>query len=150
MPRTRLVQKEGSVQIKIVDLKAMAGQKARMRQVLMNTPKFHTWLNVYEPGQEDEMHCHNADQTFYLVAGECTMRFPDGTQAVMQPGQIALMPGGQFYQLANVTQEKVVLLGARTLSQEKSLKIDYETRKPIFYGDEKADRPEPTGTRILV
>ena len=136
--------------IKIVDLKEMAATKGRHRKVLMNGPHFHTWINVYEPGQEDEMHCHNGDQTFYLVQGECTMRFPDGTEAVMQPGQVALMPGGQFYQLANKTQELVVLLGTRGTSQEKSLKIDYETRKPIIYGEGKAHLKEPTGTRVLV
>lgn len=136
------------MKITIVDLKEMAAQKGRQRKTLMNGPRFHTWLNVYEPGQEDELHCHNADQTFYLVEGECTMRFPDGTETVMQPGQVALMPGGQFYQLANVTQEKVVLLGTRALSSEKSLKIDHATRKPVDYGH--GPRPEPTGTRILV
>jgi hypothetical protein len=45
------------------------------------------------------MHCHNADQTFYVIDGECTMHFPDGGKAVLKPGQAALITGRSFYQL---------------------------------------------------
>jgi mannose-6-phosphate isomerase-like protein (cupin superfamily) len=47
------------------------------------------------------MHCHNADQTFYVIEGECTMRFPDGGEVVLKPGQAAMITGGSFYQLEN-------------------------------------------------
>lgn len=134
--------------IKIVDLKAMADEKGKQRTLLMNGPRMNTWLTVYEPGESDELHCHNADQTFYMVEGECTVRFPDGAQFVMKPGCVALMPGGNFYQLINASQEKMVLLGTRASSQEKGLTIDYVTRKPVDRG--QGVRPEPTGTRIHV
>ena len=53
------------------------------------------------PGNKDDMHCHNADQTFYVIEGECTMRFPDGGSAVLKPGMAALITGGSSYQLEN-------------------------------------------------
>jgi hypothetical protein len=33
------------------------------------------------PGEKDDMHCHNADQTFYLIAGECTMHDGESLRA---------------------------------------------------------------------
>jgi hypothetical protein len=32
------------------------------------------------------MHCHNADQTFCVREGECTMHFPDGEKPCSDPG----------------------------------------------------------------
>lgn len=132
----------------IVDL-AELGQQAtgRTRKVLMNGPRFHTWLHVYAPGDRDDMHCHNADQTFYCVAGECTMHFPDGGRSVLRPGMVALIPGGTFYQLENAAEENMVLMGNRALSQQVIQHINYETRE-----DHRAheQEPAPTGTRILV
>lgn len=134
--------------IKIVDLKEMGSQEGLPRRVLMNGPRFHTWISVYEPGRSDEIHCHNADQTFAVIEGACTMRFPDGGEAVLTPGCVALIPGGQFYQLVNASPENMVLLGARGLSDEGNVTIDYKTRKEVDYGLGK--RQSPTGTRILV
>jgi quercetin dioxygenase-like cupin family protein len=48
-------------------------------------------MHYYKSGHKDEMHCHNADQTFYVIDGECTMRFPDGGKAVLKPGQIQII-----------------------------------------------------------
>lgn len=134
--------------IKIVDLKELGSQDGASRRVLMNGPRFHAWISVYEPGRSDEIHCHNADQTFSVIEGECTMRFPDGGEAVLNPGCVALIPGGQFYQLVNESAEKMVLLGTRGLSDEGNVTIDYETRKEVDYGLGK--RQPPNGTRILV
>ncbi len=83
--------------IEVMDLVEMA--KEGKRKVIFNTKKFHAWVHVYpEPGDKDDMHCHNADQTFYVIDGECTMHFPDGGKAVMKPGMVATITGGSFYQ----------------------------------------------------
>jgi mannose-6-phosphate isomerase-like protein (cupin superfamily) len=51
----------------------------KTRKVLLNIKRFHTWVHYYpNPGDKDDMHCHNADQTLYVIEGECTMHFPDG------------------------------------------------------------------------
>src|SRR2546423_1300991 len=72
----------GPMPIEIVDMVKKAGEGKR--QVIFNTKKFHAWVHVYpKPGDADDMHCHNADQTFYVIDGECTMHFPDGGKAVM-------------------------------------------------------------------
>ncbi len=82
--------------IEVVDLVDMA-HKEKRRKNIFNTPRFHAWMHYYQPGQKDAMHCHNADQTFVVLDGECTMSFPDGGKVRLTPGQAALITGGSFY-----------------------------------------------------
>ena len=77
------------------------------------------------------MHCHNADQTFYVIEGECTMRFPDGGKAVLKPGMIATIEGGSFYQLENTGDIPMVMVGTRSGPSEAIQHINYELRKDI-------------------
>ncbi len=117
--------------IEIVDLVKMAREEGK-RKVIFNTPRFHAWVHVYpKTGDKDDMHCHNADQTFYVIEGECTMHFPDGGKAVMKPGMAATIHGGSFYQLENSGQGPMVLIGNRSGSQEAIQHINYELRKDI-------------------
>lgn len=136
------------MKIAVVDLKEMSEQTGVKRKLLMNGPKFHTWLHVYStPGETEDMHCHNADQTFYCIEGECTMHFPGGAKEVLKPGMVALIPGGSFYALENSGTSKLVMLGARPLSDQASKRIDYETRKEVKIRD-KGEPPK--ATKILV
>jgi len=95
--------------IEIINPKEVAFTNKK-RTVLMSTRKLHSWLIYYEPGRRDEMHCHNGDQTFHMIAGECTMSFPDGGKVVMTPGMSALISGGSFYQLDNTGDGPMVMM----------------------------------------
>jgi len=133
--------------IKVVDLKEMAQAEQPKRTVLINGPRLHAWFHPYlAPGQKDEMHCHNADQTFYCIDGECTMSFPDGTKSVLKPGMVALITGGSFYQLENTGTGPMILMGNRSGSSEGTQTIGYETRQELF----PKNGPPPKGTQILV
>ena len=77
------------------------------------------------------MHCHNADQTFYVIEGQCTMHFPDGGKSVMTPGMVATITGGSFYQLENSGSGPMVLMGNRSGPSEAIQHINYELRKDI-------------------
>jgi mannose-6-phosphate isomerase-like protein (cupin superfamily) len=115
--------------IEILDLVKMAHEEGK-RTVIFNTPRLHAWLHVYpKPGDKDDLHCHNADQTFYVIEGECTMHFPDGGKAVLKPGMVAVIQGGSFYQLENTGNEPMVLIGNRSGPKEAIQHINYETRK---------------------
>jgi mannose-6-phosphate isomerase-like protein (cupin superfamily) len=104
----------------------------KKRKVIFNTPKVHAWLHVYpNSGDKDDMHCHNADQTFYVIEGECTMHFPDGGKAVMKPGMVATITGGSFYQLENTGADAMVLMGNRSGPSEAIKHINYELRRDI-------------------
>lgn len=117
--------------IEILDLAEVARQEGK-RKVIFNTPRLHAWVHVYpKPGDKDDMHCHNADQTFYVIDGECTMHFPDGAKAVMKPGIAAMIQGGSFYQLENTGNGPMVLMGNRSGPQEAIQHINYELRKDI-------------------
>ena len=117
--------------IDFVDMDDLA-KNHKKRKVVMNTPRFHAWFHYYpDPGDIDDMHCHNADQTFYVIDGECTMHFPDGSNKVLKPRMAALITGGSFYQLENSGKGPMVMMGTRSGSTEEVKIIDYKTRKPV-------------------
>jgi mannose-6-phosphate isomerase-like protein (cupin superfamily) len=116
--------------IEIINPKEIAFANKK-RTVVMNTRKLHSWLIFYEPGRRDEMHCHNGDQTFDMISGECTMSFPDGGKVVLQPGMRALITGGSFYQLDNTGNEPMVMMGTRTGDKDSNQHILYSTRENI-------------------
>jgi mannose-6-phosphate isomerase-like protein (cupin superfamily) len=117
--------------IQIIEAKEVA-LREKKRTVVMNTRKFHAWVHYYpNPGDHDDMHCHNEDQAFTCFDGECTMHFPDGNSAVLKPGMCALINGGSFYQLENTGKGPMTLMGYRSGSQDNVMTIDYVTRKDI-------------------
>lgn len=107
-------------------------KREKKRTVVMNTRKLHAWVHYYpNPGDHDELHCHNEDQVFTCFEGECTMRFPDGGKSVLGPGMVALITGGSFYQLENTGNGPMILMGHRSGSQDNVKIIDYRTRRDI-------------------
>jgi uncharacterized cupin superfamily protein len=137
--------------VQIVDLKGMGEQPEAHRTDLINGPNFYAWFHVYKrPGQRDKMHCHNADQTFYCIDGECTMRFPDGGEAVLRPGMAALITGGSFYELENSGAGPMVMLGVRGRNAQTTKKILYETRKEDPRRADRVKGEAPTFSSILV
>jgi mannose-6-phosphate isomerase-like protein (cupin superfamily) len=117
--------------IDVIDLVEMAHTEQKRKNVF-NTPRFHAWMHYYKPGQKDSMHCHNADQTFVVLEGECTMSFPDGGKVTLKPGQAALITGGSFYTLENTGDGPMIMMGNRSGPAEKIQIIDYVTRKDIL------------------
>ena len=101
--------------IEVIDLVDM-GKKLKKRKNVFNTPRFHAWMHYYEPGQKDSMHCHNADQTFVVLDGECTMSFPDGGKVTLKPGQGPLIPVDRRNESLEGTVDDVSpVLGVETL-----------------------------------
>jgi len=75
----------------------------------------HIALNCYEPGVNDEMHCHpGSDHTFFVVEGECTMKFLKGGEARLTQHQAVHVPAGYFYQLNNSGKGRLVLYQVST------------------------------------
>ena len=64
----------------------------------------HIALNCYEPGVNDEMHCHpGSDHTFFVVEGECTMKgLMDGEEYKLSQHQAVHVPAGWFYHVFQV------------------------------------------------
>ena len=132
--------------IEVIDLVDMA-HKEKKRKNVFNTPRFHAWMHYYnEPLGEVELpvHCHNADQTFVVLEGECTMSFPDGGKVTLKPGQAALITGGSFYTLENTGDGPMVMMGNRSGPAEKIQIIDYITRKDILRQVQKQFDADPS------
>ena len=79
------------------------------------TDRCHIALNCYESGVNDEMHCHpGSDHTFFVVEGECTMKFLKGGEAHLTQHQGVHVPAGYFYQLNNTGEGRLVLYQVST------------------------------------
>ncbi len=79
------------------------------------TDRCHIALNCYESGVNDEMHCHpGSDHTFFVVEGECTMKFLKGGEAHLTQHQGVHVPAGYFYQLNNTGKGRLVLYQVST------------------------------------
>ena len=69
----------------------------RGRTTALDTNRMHTVVLCYKtPRERDEMHCHNQDQTFYVVDGQATLHFPDGGHETVKPGMLATITGGDL------------------------------------------------------
>lgn len=138
--------------IKTVDLAEWGRKPDAKRTVLMNGPNMNAFFHVYpKPGMKDEMHCHNADGTFFVIEGECTMHFPDGGKSVLKPGMVGLITGGSFYQLENTGTGPMVMMGHHSRPTQTSKTILHETRQELVRpGQEERDHTPPQGTKILV
>jgi mannose-6-phosphate isomerase-like protein (cupin superfamily) len=104
---------------------------AKKRTNIMDTGRFHAWIHYYKPDRIDEMHCHNQDQTFTVIEGELTMIFPDGGEAKLGVGNMCTITGGSFYQLHNQTDKELIMIGTRSGSIAKTVKVEYGTGRLI-------------------
>jgi len=137
--------------IEIIDV-AEVGKREKKRTRVFDTRKMHAWVHYYpNPGDHDDMHCHNEDQTFICFEGQCTMHFPDGGKAKLNPGMAALIHGGSFYRLENTGQGPMILMGNRSGQQDNIKIIDYETRKDVRqkYGDGKVHIHNSGADRVV-
>ena len=95
------------------------GKSEKKRTPIFDTRKMHAWVHYYpNPGDHDDLHCHNEDQTFICLEGQCTMHFPDGGRSVLNPGMVALINGGSFYRLENSGTGPMIMMGNRSGSQK--------------------------------
>lgn len=118
--------------IEIVDVIGLAHERKK-RKMIMDTRKMHAWMHYYpNPGDHDDLHCHPGDQTFICLEGQCTMSFPDGGEAVLNPGMVALIEGGSFYQLKNTGDGPMVMMGTRTGPHSANQHISYESGKDVM------------------
>ena len=137
--------------IEIIDV-AEVGKREKKRTRVFDTRKMHAWVHYYpNPGDHDDMHCHNEDQTFICFEGQCTMHFPDGGRAKLNPGMAALIHGGSFYRLENTGQGPMILMGNRSGQQDTIKIIDYETRKDVRqkHGDGKVHTHNSGADRVV-
>jgi mannose-6-phosphate isomerase-like protein (cupin superfamily) len=126
--------------IDIVDTVALAHGK-RKRTMIMDTHKMHAWVHYYpNKGDLDDLHCHPGDQTFMCLEGQCTMHFPDGGKAVLNPGMVALIQGGSFYQLENSGEGPMIMMGTRTGPNSANKHINYETKADLRLDAEARSR----------
>jgi mannose-6-phosphate isomerase-like protein (cupin superfamily) len=93
------------------------------KRVLYSSETFHMWLHTDDPGTvrgqildggTQELHRHFADEVFYCLEGELTIRFADPVGVEVVPrGAFVVVPAEQLYSLENTGSGTMILLGAR-------------------------------------
>ena len=80
-----------------------------------DSDRCHIALNCYEPGVNDEMHCHpGSDHTFFVVEGECTIKGLKGEEHKLTQHQGVHIAAGYFYQLNNTGKDRLILYQVST------------------------------------
>jgi hypothetical protein len=66
--------------VEVFDLLKIAHEEGK-RKPIFNSERLHAWVHVYaNTGDKDDMHCHNADQTFACLRGSAPCIFRTGAK----------------------------------------------------------------------
>lgn len=90
-------------------------EKPRQRKLLSKVDDLMIALNHYAPGARNEFHYHKgSSQSFLCVKGKLTVRTKDSEDAEpvthqLTEGMCVLIPGNQYYQLHNESNEPALL-----------------------------------------
>ena len=117
--------------IEIINPKEIA-LKEKKRTVVMNTRKLHAWVHYYpNPGDHDELHCHNEDQVFTCFEGECTCGSPTAARPCSSPAWRRSSPAARSISSSIAATGHMILMGHRSGNQDNVMIIDYVTRQDI-------------------
>jgi mannose-6-phosphate isomerase-like protein (cupin superfamily) len=108
---------------KVVDVNNLPSREhSGGKRILYSSEGYHMWLHTDPPGLlrgrvengVQELHKHYADEMFFCLQGELTIRFgePEGVE-VVKAGSFVVVPAGQLYSLENSGDETMILLGSR-------------------------------------
>jgi quercetin dioxygenase-like cupin family protein len=89
-------------------------------------------INVYRPGQRDEMHCHPGSEHMFMVfQGELHIYgVNEGEDVVLKPGELIHINQSYYYQLCNETDELTVLYQVATKPPKPAKISRYSYRGP--------------------
>ena len=96
-------------------------------------------VNVYQPGQSDEMHCHpGSEHIFMVVEGELHITgINEGEDLILKPGELVHMNQSYFHRLDNPTDQVTVFFQVATKPPKPARVRQYNYRGP-------ADTIDPT------
>jgi mannose-6-phosphate isomerase-like protein (cupin superfamily) len=147
---------------KVIDVNNLpTREKPGGKRILYSSDGFHMWLHTDEPGMvrgrieangAQELHRHYADEMFFCLQGELTIRFadPEGVE-VVPAGAFVVVPAGQLYSLENTSSETMILLGSRAEAHDVPRAGDQgqpiETATHVWAVDQTEDEKAVGATR---
>ena len=87
-------------------------------------------INVYKPGQRDEMHCHPGSEHIFMVfQGELHLYGVSPEEdVILKPGELVHINQSYYYQLANETDGLTVLYQVATKPPKPPKRFRYSYR----------------------
>jgi quercetin dioxygenase-like cupin family protein len=107
-------------------------------------------INVYRPGQKDEMHCHPGSEHIFMVfQGQlhiCGVN--EGEDIILNPGELVHINQSYYYQLINDTDDITVLyqVATRPPKPSKIGRYSYRGDKGVDPRTFEGDYVEPSAS----
>ncbi len=81
---------------------------------LFGTENFRSWMLYFQPGDHTDMHYHASPETFFVLQGKASVKGLKGEERVIEKNEIVFFASKDYYQITNVGNEPLVLLGNRS------------------------------------
>ena len=82
---------------------------------LFGSETFRSWILYFRPGEHTDMHYHLSPETFLVLQGKASVK-GKGDERVIEKNEIVFFGAKDYYQIANVGTEPLVLVGNRSES----------------------------------
>jgi len=92
-----------------------AGQGGNKRFVpLFGSETFRSWIIYFRPGEQTDMHYHLSPETFIVLQGKASVKGLKGEERTIEKNEIVFFGAKDYYQITNVGDEPLVLVGNRS------------------------------------
>lgn len=82
----------------------------------LEAKRFAPGYFTFRPGEHTDMHYHLSPETFLVLQGKASVRGIKGDERVIEKNEIVFFGAKDYYQIANVGTEPLVLVGNRSES----------------------------------
>jgi mannose-6-phosphate isomerase-like protein (cupin superfamily) len=81
---------------------------------LFGADSFRSWILYFQPGDHTDMHYHMSPETFLVLQGKASVKGLKGEERIIEKNEIVFFGAKDYYQITNVGDEPLVLVGNRS------------------------------------
>jgi mannose-6-phosphate isomerase-like protein (cupin superfamily) len=81
---------------------------------LFGDDTFRSWILYFRPGEHTDMHYHLSPETFLVLEGKAAVKGIKAEERVIGKNEIVFFGAKDYYQITNVGDEPLVLVGNRS------------------------------------
>jgi mannose-6-phosphate isomerase-like protein (cupin superfamily) len=98
----------------ITDTMRIANAENKRFIPLFSDDNFRSWILYFRPGEHTDMHYHLSPETFLVLQGQASIKGIKGAERVIGKNEIVFFGAKDYYQITNVGNEPLVLVGNRS------------------------------------
>ena len=81
---------------------------------LFGSDTFRSWIIDCRPGEQTDMHYHLSPENFIVLQGKASVKGLKGEERTIEKNEIVFFGAKDYYQITNVGDEPLVLVGNRS------------------------------------